>query len=97
MKVFKTFFTSSKLVSIAKIGATVETKFAQRFNLEDFSTLNFFMNEQTIDFNRERTTKDILRSIKKMLSTDLCSHHKPLSIRQLYQGQPGSRVLFRKL
>ncbi len=45
LKVVKTSFTSCKLVSIAKIDATVETKFAERFNLEDFSTLNFFMNE----------------------------------------------------
>ncbi len=44
MKVVKTFFTSSKLVSIAKIDAAVGTKFAERIKAEDFLTLNFFLN-----------------------------------------------------
>jgi hypothetical protein len=52
VKVVKTFSTSSKPVPIAKIDATVEIRFAERFNAEDFPILSFFLNEETIDFNR---------------------------------------------
>jgi hypothetical protein len=57
--------TSSKPVPIAKVDATVETKIAEHLSVEGLPTLKFFLNEEFINFNGERTEKDNVGSIKK--------------------------------
>jgi protein disulfide-isomerase A1 len=59
----ETISTSSKSELITKFDATFETKVAERFNIEGFPTLKFFVNREDIDFNSGRSVKDVVGSI----------------------------------
>jgi protein disulfide-isomerase A1 len=60
-KAAETLPSSAKPVPITK----VENKAAERFNVEGFPTLKFFVNGEAIDFNAGCTAKDIVSWITK--------------------------------
>ncbi len=65
VNVVESLSTSSKPVSVAKFDAIVETKFTERFNVENFPTLNLFMIEEAIDFDSRCKAKEIVSSVTK--------------------------------
>jgi len=56
---------SNDKIALAKIDATVETKLAERFNVEGFPTLKFFNNAKEHDYNGGRKSEDIVGWVLK--------------------------------
>lgn len=52
-------------VRLAKVDATTEKKIAEKVNIEGYPTLKFYINQNPITFNGDRTEEGIIQWIKK--------------------------------
>lgn len=50
---------SEEGVPIAKVDATVEKDLAEKFQIQGFPTLKYFVNGEPVDYNGERTKEAI--------------------------------------
>jgi len=57
--------SSEKKMALAKVDATVETKLAEKYNIEGFPTIKFFINAREHDYNGGRTSEDIIEWVHK--------------------------------
>jgi protein disulfide-isomerase A1 len=56
---------TEKGITLAKVDATVETKLAERYNVEGFPTLKWFHQTRESDYNGGRKAEDILEWVLK--------------------------------
>lgn len=64
-KAAATLKTSDPYVPLAKVDATESKKVAERFQIQGFPTLKFFVNGEAIEYNGGRTDREIVSWINK--------------------------------
>jgi protein disulfide-isomerase A1 len=52
-------------VALAKVDATVESSLGQRYAVQGYPTLKWFVDGEPLDYNGGRTSEDILKFVKK--------------------------------